>query len=137
MEFLKNHFEKLILGVILLALMATAVILSAKMGSVVINDNLNTGKPGQPPVLPREYLDDLTQRATSPPKWGPHDAPLFISLIRWWHLDNAKRTWALVTGKVVETVGEPCSGIPASWFADNGLNPKKPGICEEDSDGDG
>jgi len=136
MELLKNHFEKLILGIALLALMATAILLSMKMGKIQVNDTLDTGRRGGPPTLDQTTLDDLANRAKIPPRWNAHDAPMFSSVIRWWEKDK-RGYWVLKTGKGPTPVGEICGEIPASWFAEYDLNHKDPGICDKDSDGDG
>ena len=73
MEFLKNHYEKIVLGVMLLLMAVGAVVLVLEVGSVQEElqkfKDTTLGHDGKPP--PQENLGELVKaltQATNPPK---------------------------------------------------------------------
>lgn len=132
MQFLKNHFEKLLLSVALLALMGTAVFLIMNIHPAAAD--IPTGG-GRRTIEPLELPAGLDE----PPSWRGSPVRLFGPVDHYWEKDP-KGKWVLKAGvppdlSSVDT-GGPGGGIPSQWFKDHGLDPKEPDIAQEDSDKD-
>lgn len=137
MNFLRNHLEKIILGLALLGLMGTAVYLALQVGQWEAGGTALPPKGRNPEPLPEEKLQRLVLATEQPPLWRRGSTKLFGPTEHYWDKDRAGR-WYLTTGKPRDdTIVDDTVGIPRQWFLDHELDPNKPGISQADSDGDG
>lgn len=136
MEFLKNHIEKLLLAIALVALMASAIMVAMRVGSLHGEIQINPPKQNPPPPIDQARLDDMLAQVRKPKTWPGGSPPLFISVPRWWDMDKKTGRRFLGTGEP-PVLDDPTKTIPRQWFKEHGLDYKDPDIDSKDTDNDG
>jgi hypothetical protein len=134
MDWLKNHFDRVILAVAgLLVLVLSGLIISWTLS---FNDMFairnSTKKPNnQIPALETPLVQQRTSDLGSPSQWGPHDGSLFVSE-PYISEDGGAPVAPMRKGQ------KPLFGqVPNEWIAKYNLDFSDPNLLNSDPDHDG
>lgn len=132
MDWLKNNYDKAILAVASLALLACCALIISRAQS--FSERFAGRDSSQPPdntikALPTDALRSALDKVTSPQNWLGHDGSLLVS-----------RPYVLMDGALIDplegnkNLHEP---IKNSWLIKHDLPYWESDIKEQDADGDG
>jgi hypothetical protein len=130
MQALRDHFEKLVLAVVSLALIGSAYVIFQGSRAFDVTVPVAATRSKEVPPLDVAWIEAATARAGKPPTWGSHSASPFVS-----------RKYIVKDGVLVNPLKEGGRllhpPVPNLWIEGNGLDILNQSVLNEDPDGDG